>query len=186
MRSLLIEDNCAIASCIRKALAAAHIVCDVTDLGEEGVELARLYQYDVILLDLALPDLGGLEVLRRIRQGRLDTPIIIVSAAAETDRKIEALKLGAADYVSKHGLRAEQLGDLGAEIGVGDPAIGVEDAPIDHPRQVVHDAPQQRVRIRRRRTIAIPVGHTGLDLVYINRTSPHDPTPDYTSSRCNP
>jgi two-component system cell cycle response regulator CtrA len=76
-------------------------VCDTTDLGEDGLEIGKLYDYDIILLDLMLPDIDGYEVLRRLRSARVNTPILILSGLSELDNKIKGLGFGADDYLTK-------------------------------------------------------------------------------------
>ncbi len=101
MRVLVIEDDLVIAKMIESELTAERIVCELTDLGEEGLELAKLYDFDIILLDLILPDIDGYEVLQRLRTAKVDTPILILSSLGETDRKIKGLTFGADDYLVK-------------------------------------------------------------------------------------
>ena len=72
-----------------------------TDLGEEGVDLGKIYDYDIILLDLNLPDISGYEVLRSLRSAKVVTPILILSGLASIEDKIRGLGLGADDYLSK-------------------------------------------------------------------------------------
>jgi two-component system cell cycle response regulator CtrA len=74
---------------------------DSTDLGEDGLEIGKLYDYDIILLDLMLPDIDGYEVLRRLRSARVNTPILILSGLSELDNKIKGLGFGADDYLTK-------------------------------------------------------------------------------------
>jgi two-component system cell cycle response regulator CtrA len=101
MRVLLIEDDSSVAKSIVGMLRAENYVCDTTDLGEDGLEIGRRYEYDVILLDLMLPDIDGHEVVRRLRMSRVRTPILILSGLAELDAKIKALGFGADDYLTK-------------------------------------------------------------------------------------
>ncbi len=101
MRVLLIEDDCASARMIETMLKGANMVIDATDLGEEGYELAKLYDYDIILLDLLLPDIDGLEVLRRLRRARRTTPVLILSGLAKPENKVKGLGDGADDYLAK-------------------------------------------------------------------------------------
>jgi two-component system cell cycle response regulator CtrA len=101
MRVLLVEDDTAMAHGISAILSAEGYVCDTTDLGEDGLEIGKLYDYDIILLDLMLPDMDGYEVLRRLRASRVRTPILILSGLAEPDQKIKGLGFGADDYLTK-------------------------------------------------------------------------------------
>src|SRR5499426_2379527 len=101
MRILLVEDDTATAKSIEMMLRSEGYVCDTTDLGEDGLEIGKLYDYDIILLDLMLPDIDGYEVLRRLRQARVNTPILILSGLSELDNKIKGLGFGADDYLTK-------------------------------------------------------------------------------------
>ena len=101
MRVLLVEDDSATAKSIALMLTSAGYVVDVTDLGEDGLEIGKLYDYDIIILDLVLPDIDGYEVLRRLRASQVRTPILILSGLAELDAKIKGLGFGADDYLTK-------------------------------------------------------------------------------------
>jgi two-component system cell cycle response regulator CtrA len=101
MRVLLIEDDTSIAKSIELMLKAEGFVVDATDLGEDGLEIGKLYDYDIIILDLMLPDIDGYEVLRRLRAARVTTPVLILSVLAETEQKIKGLGSGADDYLTK-------------------------------------------------------------------------------------
>jgi two-component system, cell cycle response regulator CtrA len=101
MRVLLIEDECATARSIELMLKSAGFNVYTTDLGEEGVDLGKLYDYDNILLDLNLPDMSGFEVLRSLRVSKVKTPILILSGLAGTENKVKGLGFGADDYMTK-------------------------------------------------------------------------------------
>ena len=101
MRVLLVEDDAAMAASIALMLKKESFICDTTDLGEDGLEIGKLYDYDIILLDLMLPDIDGYEVLRRLRAARVDTPILILSGLGELDNKLKGLGFGADDYLTK-------------------------------------------------------------------------------------
>ncbi|MFD2262638.1 response regulator transcription factor CtrA [Lacibacterium aquatile] len=101
MRVLLVEDDTTTARSITLMLNSAGYVVDVTALGEDGLEIGRLYDYDIIILDLVLPDADGFEILRRFRAARIKTPILILSGLSEMDHKIKGLGFGADDYLTK-------------------------------------------------------------------------------------
>ncbi len=101
MRILLVEDDSATAQTIERMLKSEGYVCDTTDMGEDGLEIGKLYDYDIIILDLMLPDIDGYEVLRRLRAARVRTPILILSGLTGLDEKIKGLGVGADDYLTK-------------------------------------------------------------------------------------
>ncbi|NKB48419.1 MAG: response regulator [Alphaproteobacteria bacterium] len=101
MRILLIEDDSATAQSIQLMLKSEGYICDTTDLGEDGLEIGKLYDYDNMVLDLMLPDIDGYEVVRRLREARVETPILILSGLNEADNKIKGLGIGADDYLTK-------------------------------------------------------------------------------------
>ena len=101
MRVLLIEDDSATAQSIELMLKSEGFNVYTTDLGEEGIDLGKIYDYDLILLDLNLPDMSGMDVLRQLRVGKINTPIMILSGSAEIDTKVKTLGGGADDYMTK-------------------------------------------------------------------------------------
>lgn len=107
MRVLLIEDDPSTAQSVELTLASEGIICDRADLGEQGLEIARLYDYDIIILDLMLPDIDGYEVLLRLRSAKVKIPILILSGLSSADQKIKGLGFGADDYLTKPFNRGE-------------------------------------------------------------------------------
>ncbi len=101
MRVLLVEDDSTTAQFIEMMLRTEGYVCDTTDMGEDGLEIGKLYDYDIIILDLVLPDIDGYEVLRRLRAAKVQTPILILSGLTGLDDKIKGLGVGADDYLTK-------------------------------------------------------------------------------------
>ncbi|MDZ7714078.1 MAG: response regulator transcription factor [Rhodovibrio sp.] len=101
MRVLLVEDDSAMAQSIETMLKSEGYICDTTDMGEDGLEIGKLYDYDIIILDLMLPDIDGYEVLRRMRAAKIDTPILILSGLSGLDDKLKGLGFGADDYLTK-------------------------------------------------------------------------------------
>jgi len=101
MRVLLIEDDSATAQSIELMLKCEGFDVYTTDFGKEGVDLGKLYDYDIILLDLNLPDMPGFEVLRSLRVSKVKTPILILSGLADIEDKVSGLGYGADDYMTK-------------------------------------------------------------------------------------
>ncbi len=101
MRVLLIEDDSPTAQSIELMLKSENLNVYTTDLGEEGVDLGKIYDYDIILLDLNLPDMSGFEVLRSLRVSKVKSPILILSGLAGIEDKIKGLGFGADDYMTK-------------------------------------------------------------------------------------
>ena len=114
MRVLLIEDDSATAQSIELMLKSESFNVYTTDLGEEGVDLGKLYEYDIILLDLNLPDMSGFEVLRSLRVSKVKTPILILSGLAGIEDKVKGLGFGADDYMTKPFLKDELVARIHA------------------------------------------------------------------------
>ncbi|MCU9846563.1 response regulator transcription factor [Defluviimonas sp. WL0024] len=116
MRILLVEDDPTTSRSIELMLTHANLNVYCTDLGEEGIDLAKLYDYDLILLDLNLPDMNGHEVLRQLRLAKVDTPILILTGADDTENKIRGFGFGADDYMTKPFHREELVARIHAII----------------------------------------------------------------------
>lgn len=101
MRVLLIEDDKTVSQNITLILKKEGMVADTAYLGEDGLEFAKLYEYDIILLDLMLPDMEGYDVLRRLRSAHIQTPVLILSGLSTPDKKVKGLGYGADDYLTK-------------------------------------------------------------------------------------
>src|SRR3712207_2021280 len=101
MRVLVIEDDVAVASSIELMLKSENFNVYTTDLGEEGIDLGKRDDYDIILLDVSLPDMSCYEVLRRLRVAKVKTPILILSGQAGIEDKVKGLGFGADDYLTK-------------------------------------------------------------------------------------
>jgi two-component system, cell cycle response regulator CtrA len=114
MRVLLVEDDPTTSKSIELMLTHANLNVYATDLGEEGIDLAKLYDYDIILLDLNLPDIHGHDVLRQLRKAKIETPILILSGEDQTEAKIKGFGFGADDYLTKPFHREELVARIHA------------------------------------------------------------------------
>lgn len=116
MRILLVEDDHATSKSIEMMLNNANFNVYSTNMGEEGIDLAKLYDYDLIVLDINLPDINGHEVLRQLRLARIETPILILSGLDDTENKIKGFGFGADDCMSKPFNREELIARIHAII----------------------------------------------------------------------
>ena len=101
MRALLVEDDTSVANSIVTMLKSESFVVDTAYLGEDGLEIGKIYDYDIILLDLMLPDIDGYEVMQRLRAAKVNTPILIISGLSDMAHKVRGLGIGADDYLTK-------------------------------------------------------------------------------------
>ena len=116
MRVLLIEDEPTTAKAIDTMLTTEGFNVYSTDLGEEGLDLGKLYDYDIILLDLNLPDMHGYDVLKKLRTAKVQTPVLILSGISEMDSKVRSFGFGADDYVTKPFHRDELVARIHAVV----------------------------------------------------------------------
>ena len=149
MRVLLVEDDPTTSKSIELMLTHANLNVYATDLGEEGIDLAKLYDYDLILLDLNLPDMNGHEVLRQLRLARIETPILILSGADDTESKIKGFGFGADDYLTKpfhreelvariHAIIRRSKGHSQSIIRTGDIEVNLDAKTVSSGDQPVH------------------------------------------------
>jgi two-component system cell cycle response regulator CtrA len=149
MRVLLIEDDSATAKSIELMLRSETFNVYAAELGEEGLDLGKLYDYDIILLDLNLPDMSGFEVLRSLRASRIKTPILILSGLAGIDAKVKGLGFGADDFMTKpfhkdelvariHAIVRRSKGYAQSVIKIGDIAINLDSKVVDVAGTRVH------------------------------------------------
>jgi two-component system cell cycle response regulator CtrA len=149
MRILLVEDDPTTSRSIELMLTHANLNVYCTDLGEEGVDLAKLYDYDLILLDLNLPDMNGHDVLRQLRLARVETPILILSGSDDTDNKIKGFGFGADDYMTKpfhreelvariHAIIRRSKGHAQSVIRTGKIAVNLDAKTVDADGKSVH------------------------------------------------
>jgi two-component system cell cycle response regulator CtrA len=154
MHILLVEDNAATAKAVTLQLASEGHNVSHTESGEESIELAELYQYDAILMDLDLEDISGIEALRAIRAKKLDVPVIIVSGTTDVDTKVNSLAAGADDYITKPFHKSELFARLNAVvrrsrghvesiIRTGAIALNLNTRQVDVAGQPIHLTPSE-------------------------------------------
>ena len=114
MRALVIEDDPVSARLIEQALKTENMISEPADCGEDGIELAKLYDFDIIVLDLRLPDMEGYEVVRRLRAARVQTPVLILSGRSDPTDKVRGLMGGADEYLTKPFNKAELVARIQA------------------------------------------------------------------------
>jgi two-component system, cell cycle response regulator CtrA len=149
MRILLVEDDPTTSRSIELMLTHANLNVYCTDMGEDGIDLAKLYDYDLILLDLNLPDMSGHEVLRQVRQAKVETPILILSGADDTENKLKGFGFGADDYLTKpfhreelvariHAIIRRSKGHSQSVINTGRVAVNLDAKTVDVEGKTVH------------------------------------------------
>ena len=116
MRVLLVEDDITAARGITLMLKSGGLVVDTTDTGEEALELVKHYDYDIVVLDLMLPDMEGYEVVRRMRSARMETPVLILSGLSRPGAKVKGFGMGADDFISKPFDKAELVARMQAVV----------------------------------------------------------------------
>ncbi len=124
-RVLVVDDEPGVVSFIARALRAAHFEVEVAASGVEALDLVRRRDFDVVLLDLRMPGINGVVVLREIVDVRPGLKVVVVSAAAETRIKVRCLELGASDFVAK----PFELAELVARVGAHARAAAAAPAP---------------------------------------------------------
>src|SRR5436190_22496508 len=114
MRILVVEDEKRVASVVCRALRENAYSVDLAETGERALELAMQHPYDSILLDVRLPGLSGVQVCRKLRDARIDAPILMLTARTLVEHRVEGLDAGADDYLTKPFAIAELLARIRA------------------------------------------------------------------------
>ncbi len=149
MRVLLVEDDPNTSKSIELMLSSEGFNIYATDLGEEGLDLGKLYDYDIILLDLGLPDMNGYEVLKKLRLSDVSTPILILSGQSDLEDKVMALGFGADDYVTKpfhkeelvariHAIIRRSKGHAQSVIRTGKLSINIDEKTVETEEGSIH------------------------------------------------
>ena len=145
----MIEDDPAVAQSMELMLKSESFNVYTTDLGEEGLDLAKMYDYDCITLDLNLPDMSGYDVLKRMRVAKVKTPVIIVSDLAGIEDKVKGLGIGADDYMTKpfhkdeliariHAVVRRSRGHAASLVQVGDLQVNLDTRGLTVSGRPVH------------------------------------------------
>lgn len=116
MRILLVEDDSPTAKSIESILGFVGFIVDVVHLGQDGIDVGKVYDYDAIILDLMLPDIDGFEVIKKLRTGNIRTPVIVLSGIETQVDKVRCLDIGADDYITKPFEKAELVSRIQAVI----------------------------------------------------------------------
>ncbi len=146
MRLLIIEDNHGLRDSLTQYMREAAFLVDSTGTGDEGLWYATEHPYDVILLDLMLPKIDGMEIIRRLRKKQISVFILVISARDGLDDRIEALNSGADDYLTKPFPMSEALARVHAllrrKYSVKDPVIHIADLNLDPVKRSVSRSSQ--------------------------------------------
>lgn len=141
MRILLVEDERKVASFVARALRENAYAVDMAETGEEGFRLAADNSYDAILLDVRLPGMSGVELCRKLRQSRIESPILMLTARSLVEERVEGLDAGADDYLTKPFALAELHARVRAlvrrEFRRGEASLRCSDLELDRRRRSV-------------------------------------------------
>ena len=155
MRILLIEDNARLRDLTGQTLRDAGWLVDAFERGEDGYEALRQVPYDIVILDLGLPDIDGLDVLRRIRKQSMQVPVLLLTARGAVDERIDGLDAGADDYLAKPFNNGELIARIRAllrrspqavmpELVVGNVVLPLSGEPVRCGDETFDLAPRER------------------------------------------
>jgi DNA-binding response OmpR family regulator len=140
MRLLVVEDEKKVASFVARSLRENHYSVDLADTGEKALELVSQERYDLVLLDIRLPNLSGVEACRQMRQAGVETPVLMLTARSLVEQRVEGLDAGADDYLTK----PFALAELHARVRAltrrgfrGGAKLHIADLELDRPTRVV-------------------------------------------------
>jgi two-component system cell cycle response regulator CtrA len=135
MRVLVVEDDVTASRGISLMLKSGGTVVDEADTGEEALELVKHYDYDIVVLDLMLPDIEGYEVVRRMRAAKINIPILILSGLSRPQAKVKGLAAGADDFITKPFDKAELMARMQAIVrrskGFSQSSIAIENIVLN-------------------------------------------------------
>lgn len=149
MRILLAEPDAVVAQSIELMLKSESFNVYTTDLGEEAIDLGKLYDYDLIVSEIALPDMSGFDVVKQLRVSKINTPILICSGIAGIEDKVKALGIGADDYMTKpfhkdelvariHAIIRRSKGHAASIITFGNTAVNIDTKTVTVDGEQVH------------------------------------------------
>ncbi len=141
MKVLIVEDDPTTARSVELVLASKGIICDTVSLGSEGAKIGKVHSYELVILDLMLPDVDGYEVLLRLRAANIKVPVMILSGIDAPEKKVRAFGLGADDYVTKPFNNGELLARVEAIVrrfkGYSESIIRINDLEINLDSNIV-------------------------------------------------
>jgi DNA-binding response OmpR family regulator len=140
MRLLVVEDEKKVASFVARSLRENHYTVDLADTGEQALELVSHDRYDLVLLDIRLPHISGVEVCRQMRQAGIETPVLMLTARSLVEQRVEGLDSGADDYLTKPFALAELYARIRALTRRGfrgGAKLHIADLELDRPARMV-------------------------------------------------
>ncbi len=141
MRVLIIDDDSVAAEGLKLVLETTGMVCNSSSSGEEGIEYAKLYEYDIVILDILMPDMDGHEVLSKLRENKITTPVLMLSGLQDEEAKVKGFSGGADDYLTKPFSKGELIARINAIVrrtkGFSASEVSVGDLNVNLTNQIV-------------------------------------------------